>query len=451
MSDSAGAELEEELEDLRKAKLGETKLFSSITLNGGLLRFGEKDVERIGDGSSGEVFKVYSGDPGERGSYFILKEQRYRPIPGVDDGESEYFEEYQKSPFNSASLLKIHHITASKRFSILEYCEQGDLWSLDRSDAREICEDPYELGRFVDGIDELHKRGYVHRDIKPANIFLKKKGKNKTLVIGDLGTIKKCENDYMGFVNVGSPCYASPEFIGGSEMSDLRKADVYSIGMTFFEILALKKEEKLVDVFSAKYGYFGVYISTIAREDPDKFREIISGKLDEVVPPLKASLKELVERATDPDLNKRPSVEELKIMVEKIKMEKQKEAEKEKEKRNDTVISREKNGETGTNKKTASAAPAVSSFLNAFGKGATTATKLSMAKKSLATGQTYANSGGKARKEAQNRENSSLEVLVKGTKMATEATTIEPAPPASSATNTLALSKKGNLPSSLLG
>jgi serine/threonine-protein kinase len=90
--------------------------------------------------------------------------------------------------------------------------------------------------RIADALAYAHSRGVIHRDIKPGNIFMV--GPAKPLVL-DFGTASVAHRSEVGEPVFGSPYYASPEQIQG--LSTDPRTDVYSLGVTFYELLSGEK------------------------------------------------------------------------------------------------------------------------------------------------------------------------------------------------------------------
>lgn len=83
------------------------------------------------------------------------------------------------------------------------------------------------------GIEAAHNNHIIHRDIKPQNIMISKEGKVK---VTDFGIAKAASSNTITSNVMGSVHYTSPEQARGG-FSD-EKSDIYSLGITMFEMLA---------------------------------------------------------------------------------------------------------------------------------------------------------------------------------------------------------------------
>mmetsp|Transcript_52181 Transcript_52181/g.59907 ORF Transcript_52181/g.59907 Transcript_52181/m.59907 type:complete len:341 (+) Transcript_52181:142-1164(+) len=85
----------------------------------------------------------------------------------------------------------------------------------------------------------LHEKNMMHRDIKTQNVFLTTSGLIK---IGDFGLSRQYERDIetdVGSTFCGTPFYLAPELWKRTMYS--RKADMWSVGVVMYELMALKK------------------------------------------------------------------------------------------------------------------------------------------------------------------------------------------------------------------
>lgn len=90
----------------------------------------------------------------------------------------------------------------------------------------------------ADALDYSHTRGIVHRDIKPANLLIDDAGKLWVTDFGVARALTDCNLTITGTL-VGTARYMSPEQAGGFQSGISFATDIYSLGATLYELIAL--------------------------------------------------------------------------------------------------------------------------------------------------------------------------------------------------------------------
>jgi serine/threonine-protein kinase len=158
-----------------------------------------------------------------------------------------------------------------------------------------------------DGLAAAHKEGIVHRDLKPDNVILSTDPKGQRLVkILDFGIAKLRASGEIdrGLTRPGSvmgtPEYMAPEQAFSADKVDAR-ADIFSLGVMFFEMLAGRRPVG------------GDNAHAIAAQ----YLEGKVGRLTELAPALDAELATAVHKAMAPKPDERwQSIAELVAAIE---------------------------------------------------------------------------------------------------------------------------------------
>ena len=160
--------------------------------------------------------------------------------------EARFVERFQRE---ARALAKLSHpnIVAMYEFGqaealpyfIMEHVEGLNLRQLERAGKLSPREALEIIPQICEALQFAHDEGIVHRDIKPENILLDKKGRVK---IADFGIAKIVgrEGDRANLTAeqqvIGTPHYMSPEQVESPQRVDHR-ADIYSLGVVFYEML----------------------------------------------------------------------------------------------------------------------------------------------------------------------------------------------------------------------
>lgn len=91
----------------------------------------------------------------------------------------------------------------------------------------------------AEALAAVHAQGVIHRDIKPANIMMRADGSIALVDFGIAKTLDAAQTLTREGDALGSPHYMSPEQIQGGELD--ARADLYSVGAVFYEMLTLQK------------------------------------------------------------------------------------------------------------------------------------------------------------------------------------------------------------------
>lgn len=96
------------------------------------------------------------------------------------------------------------------------------------------------LAEVADGLDHAHRAGVIHRDIKPQNLLV---GKDARLHITDFGLARLADAPTLTLSGeiMGTPAYLSPEQARADQSAVDGRTDIYSLGVTLYELLTLKR------------------------------------------------------------------------------------------------------------------------------------------------------------------------------------------------------------------
>ena len=158
--------------------------------------------------------------------------------------------------FEHPNIVTIYDIDAQNGFFYMsmEVLRKGSLKERLANGKLPISNALRVIAQMADALSYAHKKGYIHRDIKPANIMFRENG---SAVLTDFGIAKMQgtagEMTQMGYIS-GTPFYMSTEQGTGSHEIDNR-ADIYSLGIVFYEMLTGDKPYTGTDTVAILYQH----------------------------------------------------------------------------------------------------------------------------------------------------------------------------------------------------
>jgi len=195
-------------------------------------------VEKIGRSKQAVVYKCMQKSKGRMLAVKILSAQASADV----EARNSFIREGRSAArLVHPNIVRIWGVAPFKDTLLLamEYVDGGSVADLLAAQPRL---DPREAVRIIraaaEGLAYAHRQGFIHRDIKPHNILLGRDGQVK---IADMGIARRNADLEAAFAEVGraygTPYYLSPEQVRGDPDIDFR-ADIYSLGATFYQMLA---------------------------------------------------------------------------------------------------------------------------------------------------------------------------------------------------------------------
>ena len=193
----------------------------------------------LGQGGMGAVYKARQKQLDRLVALKILP-----PEIGKDPKFSERFTREARS----LAMLNHPHIVTVYDFGqteyglyyfIMEFVDGTDLRRVIQAGELKPSEALSIVPQICEALQYAHEEGIVHRDIKPENILLDNKGRVK---IADFGLARLLDRPATSFTltqpeqRMGTPHYMAPEQIEHPHDVDHR-ADIYSLGVVFYEML----------------------------------------------------------------------------------------------------------------------------------------------------------------------------------------------------------------------
>jgi eukaryotic-like serine/threonine-protein kinase len=195
-------------------------------------------LKPIGEGGMGVVYLAERDDLGSRVAIKVLRDAWLSPARRARFA----IEQRTLAQLNHPSIARLYDADTSPDgtpFFVMEYVEGVPLTDFCK---QHNCTVPDRLRLFRDVCEAVlyaHQHAVIHRDLKPSNILVKDDGTVRLLDFGiakPLESLGESVNQTMTGLRLMTPAYASPEQIRGEPIGI--QADVYSLGVVLYELLA---------------------------------------------------------------------------------------------------------------------------------------------------------------------------------------------------------------------
>jgi serine/threonine protein kinase len=199
---------------------------------------GYEIVNELGRGGMGRVYKARQ-----------TKLERYvalKILPQETSSDSTFAERFMREAralarLNHSNIVAVYDFgqAGSLSYFVMEFVDGTNLRQLIRSGRIAPQETLRIMSQICDALQYAHDEGIVHRDIKPENILRDKRGRAKIADFGIAKLLARTTADYTltgPWQLVGTFSYMAPEQIESPQKLDHR-ADIYSLGVMFYEML----------------------------------------------------------------------------------------------------------------------------------------------------------------------------------------------------------------------
>lgn len=234
----------------------------------------------LGRGGMGAVY---------RGVQISLeREVAIKILPPELGGDPEFQARFKREAksmarLNHPSIVQIYDFGETRAgyyYLVMEYVDGSDLHRMIREGLIDVTGALNAVSQICEALQYAHEMGFVHRDIKPANIFINRQG---MLKVGDFGLAKLVEGGEEGHqipadfgeltgtgVTLGTLNYIAPEQLTEGAIVD-RRADIYSLGVMFYEMLTRELPRGAVKEPSKRVAMLDIRIDGVVFKamDPD--------------------------------------------------------------------------------------------------------------------------------------------------------------------------------------
>ncbi len=193
-------------------------------------------TEEIGSGGMATVYRAYQPSMDRHVAIKVIRSSILH-----DPGLRERFQREARliARLEHPHLLPVYDFDGEHDppYIVMRYLEGGTLKQVQQRGGVPHDELLYILHQLSGALDYAHRQGVVHRDLKPSNVMIDREG-NAFLTDFGIARATGGDKDLTGTgLMIGTPGYMAPEQARGDGQVD-KAADIYSLGVMAFEILA---------------------------------------------------------------------------------------------------------------------------------------------------------------------------------------------------------------------
>ena len=227
----------------------------------------------LGRGGMGSVYLARQTHPTRHVAVKILQ------FPPEMGDRSTLLARFQQEANTAAMLEHIHIIQifdygelAQIAYLVMPYVSGGSLRDVLQRQGKLPLDQAFGyLQQAASALDYAHAHGVIHRDLKPSNFLLYPDGR---LVLADFGIARVLRGEESsGYITlstpkstVGTPSYMAPEMVGGGPIDT--RADIYSLGIVFFQMLSGQVPFQGPDALSVMYKHVNDSLPLLHVVDP---------------------------------------------------------------------------------------------------------------------------------------------------------------------------------------
>lgn len=194
----------------------------------------------LGEGGMGQVFKALDPALGREVALKVLHRSGLGLAhTAARDLQERFFREARaQARVEHPFVAKVHEMGEweGQPFIAMQYVEGLSL--VQGLEGRSLEARVRTLAEVCEGVHAAHRLGIIHRDLKPGNILVEVDADGHPHpVVLDFGLAFLPDAGALTLAGaaMGTPRYMSPEQVQGRALD--RRTDVYSLGVTFFEVL----------------------------------------------------------------------------------------------------------------------------------------------------------------------------------------------------------------------